>query len=60
MRVKDCNNCEHCQRRTWTHTHKPKGYHTIGMTHAFAYCKKHKRRVSEVKKCDERRNEDAE
>ena len=53
MRVKDCKNCEYCQRRTWSHTHEPKNFHTIGMTHAYAYCEKHRKRVSEVVRCEE-------
>ena len=52
MRVKDCKNCEHCQRRTWSQYHEPKNYHPIGFTHAYAYCKKHQSRVLEVKKCE--------
>lgn len=53
MRVKDCERCTYCTRRTWSHYHKCRDYHPIGMTHAYAFCTKHDRRVSEVKKCDE-------
>ena len=53
MRVKDCRSCPHCQRRVWSDYHIPKNYHPIGMSHAYAYCTKHRKRVSEVKKCDE-------
>ena len=55
MRVKDCkdSNCSHCQRRTWSQEYKPKNYHTIGFSHAYAWCNLHRKRVSEVKKCSE-------
>lgn len=52
MRVKDCRGCEFCQRRTWSQYHEPKNYHPIGFSHAYAYCTKHRKRVSEVKKCE--------
>ena len=53
MKVKDCKNknCEHCQRRTFSTYYTPKNYHPIGMSHAYAYCTLHQKRVSEVKKC---------
>ena len=53
MRVKDCRSCPHCQRRVWSDYYTPKNYHPIGMSHAYAYCTKHRKRVTEVKKCDE-------
>lgn len=53
MRVKDCRSCPHCQRRVWSDYYIPKNYHPIGMSHAYAYCDKHRKRVTEVKKCDE-------
>ncbi len=58
MKVKDCETCKHCQRRTWAQYHTPKNYHPIGFTHAYAYCTKHKRRVAEVRKCDEKGGRD--
>ena len=54
MRVKDCKGCEFCVRRTWSQYYEPKNYHPIGFSHAYAYCKKHKKRVSWVKKCEEK------
>ena len=54
MRVKDCRKCQHCQRRTWTSYHMPRGYHAIGMTHAYAYCTLYKKRVRDVKSCNGR------
>lgn len=53
MRVKDCKGCRHCKRRVWSQEYKPKNYHAIGFSHAYAYCTKHQKRVSEVKKCEE-------
>ena len=54
MRVKDCANCPHRRRRVWSQYYKPNGYHAIGMSHAYAYCTKNDKRVSDVKKseCD--------
>ena len=51
MRVKDCEKCPYKRRHVWTDYHIPKHYHPIGMSHAYAYCAFHKKRVSEVKKC---------
>ena len=55
MRVKDCkgSNCSHCVRRVWSHEYEPKNYHKIGMSHAYAHCDLHNKRVSEVKDCHE-------
>lgn len=39
--------------KIWLGYYKPNNYHAIGMNHAYAYCKKHKQRVSEVKCCKE-------
>lgn len=54
MRVRDCKHCDNCERRTWSSYYEPLNYHPIGFSHAYAYCKKHNKRVSEVKKCDRR------
>lgn len=51
MRVKDCEPCEHCERRRWVQYYEPKNFHPIGFTHAYSYCKKHGKRCSEVKTC---------
>ena len=56
MKVRLCEGCKHYERRTWTTRHKPSGYHTIGITHAFGYCRKYAKRCLAVKKC-ERANE---
>lgn len=53
MRVKECEKCVHHRRKTWSHVHCPKGFHRIGMTHAYAYCAKYEKRCSEVKSCEE-------
>lgn len=53
MKVKDCKKCNYCERRTWVDYHTPANYHPIGFTHAYAYCKKHKKRVLDVRKCEE-------
>lgn len=53
MKVKDCKNCKHCERRTFSTYHIPKNYHPVGFSHAYAYCTLHQKRVSEVKKCKE-------
>lgn len=52
MKVSDCKKCILCVEKTWSHSYQPSDYHRIGMTHRFAYCKRYKRRCSEVKKCD--------
>lgn len=57
MKVSYCEKCEYCERRKWSHTHYPNNYHTIGMTHAYRYCKKYNMRVLKVKKCDEMEKE---
>lgn len=54
MKVGECRDCKYCVRRCWTQYYQPKNYHAIGMTHAYAFCKKHDRRVSEIKSCDEK------
>ena len=53
MKAKNCVGCEYCSRKVWTTYHVPNGYHPIGMSHAYAYCKKYGMRVSEVRKCEE-------
>lgn len=52
MRVKDCKTCAHCVRRTYSTYYEPKNYHPIGMSHAYAYCTKHRTRVAWVKNCN--------
>lgn len=51
MRVKDCEGCEYCERRTWSQAYKPAGYHTIGFSHAYHRCAWVGARCLEVKKC---------
>ena len=58
MKVKDCRNREHFRRRTWAQYYKPKNYHAIGFSHAYAYCEKFKKRVLEVKKCEKGANDE--
>jgi len=52
MNVKQCEACEHYRRITWSAPYQPKGYHTIGMTHAYGYCALHKKRCLNIKKCN--------
>lgn len=54
MRVKDCNHCKHCKRRTWSQRYVPSSGRAVGFTHAYAYCAKHQTRVADVKKCEEK------
>ena len=51
MKVKDCKKCPKCVRRTWKDYYVPRNYHPIGMTHAYAWCTLHKKRVRDVKNC---------
>lgn len=51
MRVSDCMECEHYQRRTWSAAYHPVDYHVIGMTHAYGFCRLHDLRCSNVKSC---------
>lgn len=51
MKVKECINCQHCDRRTWVSSYKPANYHEVGVSHAYRYCKLHKMRCLEVKTC---------
>lgn len=52
MKVKDCKNCSLCIRKVWSSYHTPSNYHPIGMSHAYAFCDLHKKRVRDVKKCE--------
>ena len=52
MRVRDCEGCCYCRRKVWVQYYEPKNFHPIGFTHAYAYCEKHKKRVSQVRSCD--------
>lgn len=60
MKVSKCEQCAFYERRRWSHSYKPNGYHAIGMTHAYAYCKKHGKRCADVKKCDEKADRNGE
>ena len=53
MKVRECEKCEHYERRVWSHRHYCRNYHDIGMTHAYGYCKKYECRCADVKKCEE-------
>lgn len=54
MKVKNCRNCKHCIRKVWSSSYKPLNYHTIGVSHAYAYCALKKTRVLSVKSCSYR------
>lgn len=51
MKVKECESCLYFSRRIWTQYYESKNYHPIGMTHAYGYCTKYKKRCVEVKSC---------
>ena len=55
MIVKKCEQCEYYRRRVWSHRYYPKGYHAIGMSHAYGYCTIHEMRCISVKKCKNRK-----
>lgn len=57
MKVKQCETCEHYRRMTWTSSYKPKGYHRIGVTHAYGYCTLYKNKCLNIKKCDVQKGE---
>ena len=57
MRVKDCKGCVHCFRATWVQHYKPANYHEIAFTHAYAACKYHRKRCSEIKWCNDYKEE---
>lgn len=48
MKVFECKKCVHCERRTWSSSYKPKDYHEIGVSHAYRFCNKYKKRCLEV------------
>lgn len=52
MRVRDCETCAFHERRRWSREYRPKSYHTIGMTHAYGYCRLHEKRCLQVKACE--------
>ncbi len=51
MKVSICEKCKHCRRRAWRTYYKPNNYHAIGISHAYAYCEKHKERCLKIKEC---------
>lgn len=54
MKVKECEKCVLYKRVCYSKSYKPANYHVIGMSWAFGYCKRYKKRCSQVKKCDPR------
>lgn len=52
MRVKDCKKCGYYSRKVWSQYYEPMRYHPIGLNHAYAFCTKHQKRCTEVKKCE--------
>jgi len=52
MRVRDCRKCKKYMRRVWSDYYIPRNYHPIGMSHAYAWCKKHQKRCREVRECE--------
>lgn len=51
MRVRDCQKCQEYVRKVWSDYHIPRNYHPIGMSHAYGWCNKHKKRCLEVRRC---------
>jgi len=51
MKVRDCKKCVYCKRKTWTSYYKPLNYHAIGMTHAYHYCERYKKKCLDIKGC---------
>lgn len=51
MKVSNCKNCAFCKRKTWTSYYKPTNYHAIGMTHAYHYCERYKKKCLIIKGC---------
>ena len=54
MRVKNCEDCNFYQRRTWTQRYTASSGKTVGCIHAYGWCCWHKSRVAEVKSCDKK------
>ena len=52
MRVRDCQKCQEYVRKVWSDYHIPRNYHPIGMSHAYGWCNKHKKRCLEVRRCE--------
>ena len=52
MKVKYCQNCKHYKRKVWSSSYKPLNYHAIGVSHAYAFCEKHKTRCVNGKHCE--------
>lgn len=52
MRVRDCQKCQEYVRKAWSDYHIPRNYHPIGMSHAYGWCNKHKKRCLEVRRCE--------
>lgn len=52
MKVKDCKKCMKYMRKVWSKYYIPRDFHPIGMSHAYAWCKLHKKRCREVKECE--------
>lgn len=53
MKVKDCvNNCAFYERRTWSQYYVPTGYHPVGFTHAYGFCRLYDKRCAHVSKCE--------
>ena len=52
MRVRDCQKCQKYVRKKWSDYYIPRNYHPIGMSHAYGWCNKHKKRCLEVRRCE--------
>ena len=52
MKVSNCENCIHSQKRRWSSYYEPKNYHPIGMSHVFMVCCLNNKRALEVRKSE--------
>ena len=52
MKVRDCKKCQKYVRKKWSDYYIPRNYHPIGMSHAYGWCNKHKKRCLEVQRCE--------
>lgn len=51
MKVRECMKCKNYRRKVWSTYYKPNGYHAIGVSHAYGWCEKHKKRCLCVEQC---------
>ena len=52
-RVRDCEGCQFKEARRWISPYKPANYHRVGVPHVYAHCRKHGKRCSEIRYCED-------